>query len=406
MFENIIGYETVKKELSLILDWYSNEKFINNENAKLPSGIIFYGSPGNGKTFFIKELMKQFKDSSYVIDGDNDNILEEITSTYKKARKNKLSLVLIDEMDLLIGKDEKIIRILQDELDGIGKGTERVLTIATTNHLYDIPDALLRSGRFDRSIFIPRPSEDEIKLLLEHYFNKLGVELKVTNYDWLIEYLGRMSCAEIMTLCNDCYFRFNGQVIDEDKLFESWSKIDRDDPLICSNDKARTKQTAYHEIGHALLVLKYNKYFNLVETRFSDNGAHCRYSRNNKISHGLESQKSEIEVTLGGVVAEKIFFNDVFLGSEDDLEKARDEINYLINRFPYKGIDSVLKKHSIYERMETEKSRYHNEKIGNKLLKECYKKAYKYLLKHKKDIIKYGDLLYEKGRLVKTDFEV
>ena len=98
MFENIIGYDYVKKELELIISWYNNEEYINNENAKLPNGILFYGSPGNGKTFFIRELVNKFKDNAFVIDGDNQNILDEITSTYKKARANKLSLVLIDEI--------------------------------------------------------------------------------------------------------------------------------------------------------------------------------------------------------------------------------------------------------------------------------------------------------------------
>ena len=107
MFENIIGYDYVKKELELIIGWYNNELFLNNKNAKLPGGIIFNGPPGNGKTFFIREILKQFKDNSFVIEGDDENVLEEITNTYASARKNKVSIVLIDELDLLI-EDKRV----------------------------------------------------------------------------------------------------------------------------------------------------------------------------------------------------------------------------------------------------------------------------------------------------------
>ena len=121
---------------------------------------------------------------------------------------------------------------------------------------------------------------------------------------------------------------------------------------------------------------------------------------------GIKSRSRQIEIALGGIVVEKIFYGDVFDGSQDDLEKARSYTNYLVNRFPYSNITNVLKSYSRNHRMETEKMRYKNEKIWNRLFKKCYRNAYKYILKHKNDIIKYGDLLIEKGRLVTADFDV
>ena len=103
MFENIIGYDYVKEELRTIISWYKNDEFVKNENASLPNGILFYGSPGNGKTLFIKELKKQFSDNAFVINGDSENILKEISDAYAKAREKELALILVDEIDLLIG---------------------------------------------------------------------------------------------------------------------------------------------------------------------------------------------------------------------------------------------------------------------------------------------------------------
>ncbi len=403
MFDNIIGYDYVKKELELIISWYSNDKYINNKNAKLPSGIIFYGPPGNGKTFFIKELVKQFKDSSFVLDGDNENILDEISSTYKKARESKLGLVLIDEIDLLIDKDSKALRVLQDELDGVNNGIERVLTIATTNHLFDIPEPLLRTGRFDRMIMIDDPEVEDKKKLLKYYFDKLDVKTNFVDFNNVVNLLGNKSCSDIMSICNDCYFRFNDKVITEDNIIESISKLDSQNSNFMEH---KTKETAYHEIGHYLMVQKHSKYFDVFEVKFTDRGGVCKFGEKQDVYKSTEMALADIEIGLGGLVAEKVLYGAFTIGVENGLEKVREKVNYYVNRYSHKSISSILRKYSEYHRMETEKTRYKNEKISNKLLMKCYKNTFKYLKKHKQDIIKYGDILFNKGYLVASDFKI
>lgn len=400
MFENIIGYDYVKEELNTIISWFKNEEFVNNENANLPSGILFYGNPGNGKTLFIKELKKQFSDNAFVINGDEENILKEISDTYAKAREKDLALVLIDEIDLLIGENKKITRILQDELDGINKTKSRVLTIASTNYYYNLPDPLLRNGRFDRIININNPNKNDRKKILINYFNKLNIKTSFSDMDNVIDYLRGLSCAEIMTLCNDCYFRYYGGVIDEDKIRESFSKIDKDG--ISINDDNRTIETAYHEVGHTLLVLKYSSEYYIKEVKYINKGGICRYSRKDDSFDGFKSALHNIEIGLGGMIVEKLFYKDISFGSQDDLSQVRKDIDFIISRIP-KRIDLVLNRYSMYEREKTEKTKYRNEKLANKLLKKCYKRAYRYLKKHKKDIVKYGNMLYEKGFLLKED---
>lgn len=402
MFDNIIGYDYVKKELELIIGWYNNDEFLNNRNAKLPSGIIFYGPPGNGKTFFIRELINHFKDRAFVIEGDNDNILDEITSTYKKARENKLSLVLIDEIDLLVDKDSKALRVLQDEIDGVGKGNERILTLATTNHLYDIPDSLLRTGRFDRMIMIDAPENEDKKKILNYYFDKLNVKTKFKDYEIVLNLLGHKSCSDIMSICNDCYFRFNNEIITEEKLAESISKLDSENSNFMGN---KTRHTAYHEIGHYLMIKKHSKFFNVFEVKFTDSGGVCKFGEKEGAYLSTDVALADIEIGLGGLAAQKVIYGSFTVGAEDDLEKVRDKVNYYVNRLSHKSITNILKSYSNYRRMESEKTRYKNEKIANRLLIKCYKNTLKYLKKHKEEIIKYGDMLYEKGYLLASDFE-
>ena len=403
MFENIIGYDYVKEELELIISWYSNDKYINNKNAKLPSGILFYGPPGNGKTFFIKELINQFKDNTYVLDGDDDNVCDEISKIYKKARENKLSIVLIDEIDLLIDKDTKAIRVLQDELDGINNGNERVLTIATTNNLYDIPSPLLRTGRFDRMIRISDPEIEDKKKILNYYFDKLNIKTNFKNNDDVIYLLGSKSCSDIMSICNDCYFRFNDKVITEDNLIESISKLDSENSYFL---KRKTKETAYHEIGHYLMAKKHSKFFEVYEVKFTDRGGVCKYGAKDDVYKSIDIALADAEIGLGGIIAEKILFGAWSVGCRNDFNDVREGINTYVNTFSHNSIKQVLKRYDNYDRNETERTRYKNEKVANKLLKKCYKNTYKYLKKHKEEIIKYGDLLFEKGYLVASDFSL
>ena len=403
MFDNIIGYDYVKKELELIIGWYNNDEFLNNRNAKLPSGIIFYGPPGNGKTFFIREIKNQFKDNTFIINGDDDNILDEITSTYKKARENKLSLVLIDEIDLLIDSDKKALRVLQDELDGINNNSNRILTIATTNYLFDLPSALLRNGRMDRTIMIDNPNSSDRKKILDYYLNKLNVRTGFKSIDNVMLILSYMSCSDIMSICNDCYFRFNNEIITEEKLIESICKLDSRNSNF-GNEK--DKCASYHEIGHALMALKHSNYYDLFEVKFTDDGGVCKYGAKNNIYKSKDMIFASVEVALGGVVVEKLLFGSFSVGSKEDLQRARQRLEDYVNNFSYKSITTILKDYNSRDRMETEKTRYKNELIENKLLKKCYRRTYRYLKKHIKDIYKYGDLLYEKGYLIASDFNV
>ena len=295
---------------------------------------------------------------------------------------------------------KKITRIFQDELDGINKSKSRVLTIASTNHYFDLPEPLLRSGRFDRIININDPNKDDRKNLLINYFKKLNIKTSFDDMDGVTDYLRGLSCAEIMTLCNDCYFRYYGDVIDEDKIRESFSKIDKDGTSI-NNDK-RTIEMAYHEVGHTLLVLKYSSEYYIKEVKYINKGGICKYGRKEESFDGYKSALHNIEIGLGGIAVERLLYNDISFGSQDDLSQVRKEIDYIISRIP-KRIDLVLHKYNRYEREKTEKTKYKNEKLANKLLKKCYKNAYRYLKKHKKDIIKYGNMLYEKGFLLKED---
>lgn len=158
-FKNVYGYEEVKKELNLIKTWYEDETILNNPKIALPKGILFYGTPGNGKTLFVREFLNNFNVPKYIVEGRNENTSMEIKRMFEKAKKEKFAIVVIDELELLVEENSKEQRILQQELDGVvQKGT--ILVLATANNIRKVGDPLLRPGRFDKKIEISKPDRE------------------------------------------------------------------------------------------------------------------------------------------------------------------------------------------------------------------------------------------------------
>lgn len=404
MFENVIGYDHIKEELLTIIGWYKDEKILYDKKYKLPKGIVFYGPPGNGKTLFVRELIEAFNTNAYIVQGDENKIESEITNIYEKARKNPFSLVLIDELDLLIGKNSSVTRVLQDELDGINQTGGRVLTIATTNYYDSLPEALRRSGRFDRQMEIDTPDKETRMRLLEHLFNSFEIDSSLLSINYLAEMTHYHSCAEIISICNDIALRHGKKTITNKDFLNSMDICNGRLRYNINSLNVHDRAIAIHEIGHALIALRYSNNFKLLMTNYSRGGGYTQTCPLDETMKSIESEKQEIEISLGGTICEKLFNGFQSIGAEDDLEKARAKANYVVNRYGLYGSSNVLKRYDSYERMETEKTRFKNEKLSNNLIKKCEKRVIKYLKNKGKLVYCLADKMQQNGFLFEEDF--
>lgn len=100
---NVFGYDTIKKQLKEVYDQYMDRLRDGKDISDLPKGFVFYGDPGNGKTLICREFSKIFNCPVINLQCDLDNINKEIVDAYTKARKNKLSIIIVDEIDNLLG---------------------------------------------------------------------------------------------------------------------------------------------------------------------------------------------------------------------------------------------------------------------------------------------------------------
>ena len=100
-FDNIIGYEYVKKELYQIIDMFKNKELYENMDAKLPKGIIIYGNPGMGKTMLANACIKESNVKSFEIKKNkkSEELMKEIAFIFSEAAKEKFAIILIDDID-------------------------------------------------------------------------------------------------------------------------------------------------------------------------------------------------------------------------------------------------------------------------------------------------------------------
>lgn len=170
-FEDIIGIEEYKDEIIDIVRYLKNPAQYKEMGAEIPKGIMLAGPPGTGKTMLAKALANEAGCSFFYISGaEIDGIFyglgaKKIRELFAKARASKPAVIFIDEIDSVAMDRKKYTNIIEDnstinqllvEMDGF-KGNDQVIVIGATNMVEKIDKALMRPGRFDKTVTVPLP---------------------------------------------------------------------------------------------------------------------------------------------------------------------------------------------------------------------------------------------------------
>ncbi|MBQ6389268.1 MAG: AAA family ATPase [Mogibacterium sp.] len=173
-------------------------------------GILLFGPPGCGKTFFAKVAADESNANFYVVNGPEllgagaGESEANLRRKFRDARETKPSIIFFDEIDAIAGKRSadsgsvRIINQLLTEMDGMDS-LDGVVVIAATNRPYSLDAALMRSGRFDTKIYIPMPDKESIKELLKSTLEPIPFDIDL---DKLAEQLDGYTCADIVAVAN------------------------------------------------------------------------------------------------------------------------------------------------------------------------------------------------------------
>ena len=396
----VIGHANQKKEILDVIDWFKRSKELKARGVSIPKGVILFGEPGNGKSLLIKEIIRCVEAPVFVLKGDETNIVAGITETFAKAREVGHAVVVIDELDLLINKERRVIRALQENLDGV-ESSDDILVLAATNYIREIPDPLLRNGRLEKLIKIPYPSGAEALELLKIHFKEFGIEIPKDFDEEEVELsLNGISCAGVKALVNDLVLRNGFENITSELLFKSIYNItDR----VKDSPEEDNIEVAIHEASHAVMAHAFPKYFQI--NRINISGASGEFHAK-EVDRGFwpyEKVIADIKISMAGILAQKIICGSGSRGCEEDLQRARIAAYNLLNLCGYHSCWETLPPIKSGSRSETPIKRRRMEKKIERLLKKCEKEASKYIKEHKNQIQDLGHLLYEKKHLKSSE---
>lgn len=396
----VVGHDNQKKEILNVISWFKKSEELKAKGVSIVKGCLLFGEPGNGKSLLIKEILRCANAPIFIFRGEKSNVVEGIIETFKKAREVGHSIIVIDELDLLIDRDRRVIRALQECLDGV-ESSEDILVLAATNDLDEIPSPLLRHGRLEKLIHIPYPTGEEAVELLKKYFKEFNVALPADfDPEELALSLNNISCAGIKSVVNDIVLRNGFENITSEMIDNSiFNVTDR----IKHAPREDNLEVSYHEASHCLMAKAYPQFFIINKLNISGASGefHCK-----EVEKGFwpyDKVIANIKISMAGVIGQKLFFGRGSRGCEDDLQQSRVCAYNLINMCGASHLWETLPPVRQGARSETFIKRRRMERKIEKLLRKCEKETTKYIKVHAKEIKALGDLLYQKKHLKSSE---
>ena len=439
-FENVAGLKEEKEELAEIVDFLKDPGKYSALGARIPRGIMLEGSPGTGKTLLAKAVAGEAKVPFFSISGSDFVEMfvgvgaSRVRDLFDTAKKEAPCIVFIDEIDAVArrrgtglggGHDEReqTLNQILVEMDGF-KDNEGIIVMAATNRVDILDPAILRPGRFDRKVVVGRPDvkgrEDILKV---HSKNKpLGDDVNIED---IARTTVGFTGADLENLLNESAIRAakeNKAYISMEDIRKSFIKVgigtEKKSRIVSEKEK---KITAYHEAGHAILfhVLPdvgpvYT--VSIIPTGPGAGGYTMPLPEKDEMYLTKGKMLQDIMVSLGGRIAEEIIFGDITTGASSDIKKATKTARMMVTRFGMSENIGVIcyedDDDEVFIGRDLAHAKNHSEEVASEIDREvksiiddCYKKAKDIILSHKEILHKCAELLIEKERITREEFE-
>lgn len=348
---DVAGYEGPKREVTEVVEYLRDPTRFKRVGARAPNGVLLYGPPGTGKTLIAKAISGE-ADATFFEQAASSFIkiyagagAAAVRSLFAAARKAKPSVIFIDEIDAIGGSrdamgthDERVqaLNALLSEMDGF-ENNEGVVVIAATNRLDSLDPALLRPKRFDRKVYIGRPSRADRLAILQRHVRSLP-SIRADLAFWAGQTPG-FAGADLEALVNEAAIEAargnRDTVVNEDFAAA------RDRVLIGARDHSRQMTpeerttVAGHELGHAVMRLLSGGKVEKVSIlpRGQALGVTVSTQEEERVLQTVAHLKAELHVLMGGRAAEQVLFHDVTTGAADDIERASHLAREAVRRF-------------------------------------------------------------------------
>ncbi|WP_277222209.1 ATP-dependent zinc metalloprotease FtsH [Peptoniphilus vaginalis] len=438
-FKDVAGLEEEKEELEEIVDFLKNPKKFIDMGARIPKGVLLVGPPGTGKTYLSKAVAGEAGVPFFIMSGSDFVEMfvgvgaSRVRDLFESAKKNAPCIIFIDEIDAVGrkrgtglggGHDEReqTLNQLLVEMDGFGTN-EGVIVMAATNRADILDPAILRPGRFDRTVYVGKPDVRARKAILEIHSRgkKLADDV---NFEVIAKRTPGFTPADLENLMNESALlaaRRSENAISMEDIDEASIKVQAG-PAKKSrvvSEKER-KLTAVHESGHAIvsrLLPEEDSVHMITIIPRGMAGGFTAYLPEDDVSF-MTKKKMEASIVslLGGRVAESLVLDDISTGASNDIERATKIARAMVTHY---GMSEKLgtinydsSENEVFIGRDLGRSRDYSERTAaeiddevTRIINEAYAKCKQLLSDNLDKLLALSDALLEKETIYSKDFE-
>ena len=439
-FADVAGLKEEKEELEEIVDFLKAPRKYTQLGARIPKGVLLEGPPGTGKTLLAKAVAGEAGVPFFSISGSDFVEMfvgvgaSRVRDLFQDAKKNAPCIVFIDEIDAVArrrgsglggGHDEReqTLNQLLVEMDGFGVN-EGIIVMAATNRKDILDPAILRPGRFDRDVIVGRPDVGGREEILKvHARNKpLGDDVDLKQ---IAQTTAGFSGADLENLLNEAAIlaaKENRVFIQQSDIRHAFVKVgigpEKKSRIVSEKER---RITAYHEAGHAILFHVSPDVGPVYSVSIIPTGGAGGYTMPLPEKDDMFNTKGhmlqEITVSLGGRVAEEEIFDDITTGASQDIKQATAIAKSMITKFGMSERLGLINYDNDSDEVFIGRdfghtSRGYGEKVAGtideevkRIIDECYAQARSIIQEYHPVLEKCAELLLEKEKITKSEFE-
>jgi cell division protease FtsH len=357
-FDDVAGIDEAREELQEIVEFLKDPSKFARLGGKIPKGALLVGSPGTGKTLLARAIAGEANVPFFTISGSDFVEMfvgvgaSRVRDMFEQAKKNAPCIVFIDEIDAVgrhrgaglgNGNDEReqTLNQLLVEMDGF-EANEGIIIIAATNRPDVLDPALLRPGRFDRQVVVPRPDIEGREKILAVHMKKVPLAPDVDPRT-IARGTPGFSGADLANLVNEAALlaaRKGKRLVAMLEFEEAKDKVmmgaERRSMVMTEDEK---KATAYHEAGHALVSLHVPGCDPLHKVTIIPRGRALGVTWNlperDRYSMSMKQMKARLALCFGGRIAEQLIYGEDSLntGASNDIQQATDMARSMVMEY-------------------------------------------------------------------------
>ena len=359
-FNDVAGVDEAKEELEEVVEYLKNPIKFQRLGGKIPKGVLLVGPPGTGKTLIARAVAGEANVPFFTISGSDFVEMfvgvgaSRVRDMFEQGKKNAPCIIFVDEIDAVGrhrgaglggGNDEReqTLNQLLVEMDGF-ETNEGVILIAATNRPDVLDPALLRPGRFDRQVVVPNPDIVGREKILKVHMKKVPLSSDV-DARTIARGTPGFSGADLANIVNEAALlaaRKNKKNVSMNEFEEAKDKVmmgsERRSMVMTEDEK---EKTAYHEAGHALVMLNAKGHEPLHKVTIIPRGRALGVTmwlpERDKLAHTYNELNAQLASLFGGRIAEELIYgkDNITTGAGNDIQQATNLAKRMVKEFGF-----------------------------------------------------------------------